>query len=181
MAKAAAKPPEEYWYEAVIQVDMGFLGRDGRLERRARNAIEGEIIQKWYRFYPVDPERKLDNQLDCWLLTDRPLAPSYTELTVGRPRRAQGGVARQMNDPNAPEVGSGQRATVRMRSKVKFRLLDPARGEVSDHIRRNAKRLNLIESAYKDPEGRIPLQKAIDDGLVDEEGLNILEPSAAAS
>jgi hypothetical protein len=129
-----AKEPRRklYYYEALMQVDMGYIAPDQRRERWKNRVVPTSCMHS-YRFLPVDPNIPITKQRRSWLVTDRPLGDQYTEETHKIVDRY--------------DWRSQKRIRAEHKSKVKFRLLDE--GEVSGHIKDYAIELPLIESCYE--------------------------------
>lgn len=152
------RPPAQkvHYYQCVETCDLAYRAPDHRRERWPPNAVIGPPTTHWYRFEPYDEYKAQGVQTRSWLMTARPLAPSFLESRVKPARSAPGGVARQMGVPDAPDQGSGRYHKVNMRTKVKFRELHPS--ELTEHVRAHAvdacdgpASLQFDESVYEDP------------------------------
>lgn len=126
MAKA-----KRFWYECVLQCDLGFLAPDQRRERwtqRGKVEVQPPRTLHSVRLYPSKGYDKNGNYIPGDVAVfDQPLARRYTEeieISVSRPlidAEHPGGHTRYMR----PKV-----------TKVKFVLLDPE--DVTESVKRRA-------------------------------------------
>ena len=122
---------KRFWYECVLQCDIGWYGPDQRRERwprRGRSEIQPDTMHS-VRLTPEHGRNGRGEPFPAdYIVTDKPVGRSYTEVVtkgVSRPETAYGNIG-----------GARQRVMRVKESKIKLRLMDP--DELTREIRYNA-------------------------------------------
>jgi hypothetical protein len=141
---------KRFYYEVVLQVDLGFWAPDQRKERweqKGASMIQPTKTLHSKRLYPSRGFDMRGNPLPPdVVVTDRPVAKNYTEETVKR-------VSRPRFDPM-----TGRRQGRYFRKKVspqKLRLMEG--DEIDNELRRRAVDLPWTDALYDNSKGDVVL------------------------
>src|SRR3990167_2360596 len=123
---------KRFWYECILQCDLGWYGPDGRRERWQKKG-KALIQPMTMHIVRLRPEHGMNGRGEPfpadYVVTDKPFGRSYTGAgvtkMVSRPATAYGNIG-----------GLKPRVMREKQNKVKFRLLDT--DELTSEIRRNA-------------------------------------------
>ena len=119
---------KSYYYECVYQVDVAFMAPDHRKERWPEKTMQPPIIRHSLRFNPA----KYEGGRGDILVVPRPLATHFTEPIHKTVKRKN--------------LRTNEYKDVPTETRIKFRLLEP--DEIGDAVRKQARRLDLIEEDY---------------------------------
>jgi len=123
---------KRFWYECILQCDLGYYAPDGRRERWVKKG-RAMIQPTTMHIVRLLPEHGLNGRGEPfpadYIVTDKPLGRSYVEAgvtkAVSRPATAFGNIG-----------GLKPRVMREKVNKVKFRLLDT--DEITSEVRRQA-------------------------------------------